>query len=177
MAARADIAVRAEAPADFEAIRTVHAEAFGRADEADLVERLRGDGEFVAALSAVCDGRVVGHIAFSRLPITAPGREITGAALAPLAVLPRLQRQGVGSALVRAGLRRCAELGIEAVVVLGHPTYYPRFGFSAALAQQLQAPFSGPAFMAQALVADALAGLREGGTVCYAAAFGIADST
>ena len=71
-----DIAIRPEAPADFEAIRTVHAEAFGQPDEADLVERLRDDGEFVAALSAVRDGHVVGHIVFSRLPIRAVNRKI-----------------------------------------------------------------------------------------------------
>ena len=170
-----DIAIRPEAPADFEAIRTVHAEAFGQPDEADLVERLRDDGEFVAALSAVRDGHVVGHIVFSRLPITAVNRKIAGAALAPLAVLPRWQRHGAGSVLVRSGLRHCAGLGIEAVVVLGHPTYYPRFGFSATLAQQLQAPFSGPAFMATALLPEAGEHLRNGATVRYARAFGTED--
>lgn len=163
------ISIRAEAPADVAAIRAVNSEAFGRADEADLVDRLRTDDVVVASLVAENAGRVVGHILFSRLPTSAEDREIVGAALAPVAVCPPVQRQGVGSALVRAGLQRCRDLHIEAVVVLGHPTYYPRFGFSAALARRLDAPFSGPAFMALALVPRAL---DAGGTVRYPAAFG-----
>ena len=166
----ARVSVRVETPADFAAVRIVNRKAFGQADEADLVERLRDDGEVVASLVAEVDNAVVGHILFSRLPIVASAREIAGAALAPVAVLPRFQRLGVGSALVRSGLRRCAESGCEAVVVLGHPAYYPRFGFSAALAERLDAPFSGAAFMALELVPGALAG---GGAVRYAAAFGV----
>ena len=164
-----NVSVRVETPDDFAAVRAVNREAFGQADEADLVERLRGDGEVVASLVAETGNAVVGHILFSRLPIVAGDREVAGAALAPVAVLPRFQRQGIGSALVRCGLRRCAELGSEAVVVLGHPGYYPRFGFSAALAERLDAPFSGAAFMALELVPGALA---DGGIVRYAAAFG-----
>ena len=164
------VSVRVETQADFAAVRAVNREAFGQADEADLVERLREDGEVVASLVAEVDNAVVGHILFSRLPIVASAREIAGAALAPVAVLPRFQRLGVGSALVRAGLRRCAESGSEAVVVLGHPAYYPRFGFSTALAERLDAPFSGAAFMALELVPGALA---DGGVVRYAAAFGV----
>ena len=164
----ARVSVRVETPDDFAAVRIVNREAFGQADEADLVERLRDDGEVVASLVAEVDNAVVGHILFSRLPIVASAREIAGAALAPVAVLPRFQRQGIGSMLIRCGLRHCAESGSEAVVVLGHPAYYPRFGFSAALARRLDAPFSGAAFMALELVPGALAG---GGTVRYAAAF------
>ena len=166
----AGVSVRVETPADFAAVRVVSREAFGQPDEADLVERLRGDGEVVASLVAEADNAIVGHILFSRLPIVASAREIPGAALAPVAVLPRFQGQGIGSALVRAGLRRCAESGSEAVVVLGHPAYYSRFGFSAALARRLDAPFSGAAFMALELAPGALA---DGGTVRYAAAFGV----
>lgn len=163
------ISIRSETPADLAAIRAVNGEAFGRGDEADLVDQLRTDGEVVASLVAQCAGRVVGHILFSRLPILAEHREIAGAALAPVAVRPSVQRQGIGSVLVRAGLRCCGDLGIEAVVVLGHPAYYPRFGFSAVLARRLSAPFSGAAFMALALTPGALNG---GGAVRYPAAFG-----
>ena len=161
--------IRAEAPGDVAAIREVHTQAFGQAAEAQLVDRLRHDGDFVASLVAARDRVIAGHVLFSQLRIVARDREIAAAALAPVGVRPRLQGQGTGSMLIRAGLKRCRELGVEAVVVLGHPDYYPRFGFSAALAGDLTAPYSGPAFMALELVPNCLAG---GGTVHYAAAFG-----
>ena len=161
--------IRAEVPADLPAIREVHTQAFGQADEAQLVDRLREDGDFVASLVAERDGGIVGHVLFGQLRIVAPDREVAAAALAPVAVRPPLQRQGLGSTLIRAGLVRCRELGIEAVVVLGHPAYYPRFGFSAALAERLTAPYSGPAFMALELAPNCLA---SGGAVHYPPAFG-----
>ena len=133
------------------------------------MDRLRDDGDFVASLVAERDRVIVGHVLFSRLRIAGPEREIEVAALVPVAVRPLSQRQGLGSTLIRAGLKRCREVGIEAVVVLGHPSYYPRFGFSAALAECLIAPYSGPAFMALELVPDCLA---SGGAVHYPPAFG-----
>lgn len=160
--------VRAEAPADAAAIRAVHRQAFGQAAEADLVDQLRADGDAIASLVVERDGSIVGHILFSRLPIVAPDRELAAAALAPVAVLPPFQRQGLGSMLIHAGLRQCRELDIDAVVVLGHPAYYPCFGFSAALAQRLAAPYAGPAFMALELAPNCLA---SGGSVHYPAAF------
>lgn len=161
-------AVRVEAPADAAAIRAVHRQAFGQAAEADLVDQLRADGDALASLVVERNGGIVGHILFSRLPIVAPDRALAAAALAPVAVLPPFQREGLGTMLIRAGLHECRELGIDAVVVLGHPVYYPRFGFSAALAQCLAAPYAGPAFMALELVPNCLAG---GGSVHYPAAF------
>jgi putative acetyltransferase len=114
---------------------------------------------------------IVGHILFSHLPVhAADGSIIRAAALAPMAVLPVHQRTGVGSALVRAGLQACAEGGAQAVIVLGHPEYYPRFGFSAEAARHLHAPFSGPAFMALEITPGVL---RGGGEVRYARAFGL----
>jgi putative acetyltransferase len=88
-----------------------------------------------------------------------------------MAVLPERQRQGIGSLLVQQGLRSCAEAGHRIVVVLGHPGFYPRFGFSSRLAERLKAPFSGPAFMALELVRGALDGV--GGEVRYPAPFGL----
>ena len=162
------VQVRAEDDADFGAIRTVNREAFGTVAEADLVDALRANGDAALSLVAESDSGVVGHVLFSDLPVRTSARDVAALALAPMSVLPRWQRRGVGSALVRAGLDRCREAGFEAVVVLGHPTYYPRFGFSARLAAPLQAPFSGPAFMALELVPGALS---AGGVVRYPDAF------
>lgn len=160
--------VRLEGHTDVDAIRTVNREAFGGQAEVELVDALRANGDAAVSLVAETDTDVVGHILFSHLPIRAPVAEVAAVALAPMSVLPESQRRGVGSALVRTGLDRCRNAGFEAVVVLGHPAYYPRFGFSAHLAEQLQAPFSGPAFMALELVPGAL---REGGVVRYPDAF------
>lgn len=158
--------LRDASPADSTAIRAAVMAAFGQPDEANLVDRLRADGDALVELVVEAEGRIVGHIMFSRLGIGA----ITGAALAPLAVVPAHQRRGIGEALTRAGLDRCRTLGVPAVVVLGHPDYYPRFGFDAALAVPLGAPFAGPSLMAIELTPGALAG---GGALRYAPAFGI----
>ena len=160
--------VRAERDADIAAIRTVNREAFGGEAEVELVDAVRANGDAAVSLVAETDTDVIGHILFSHLPIRAPGTEVAAVALAPMSVFPRWQRRGVGSALVRTGLDRCRNAGFAAVVVLGHPAYYPRFGFSTDLAEQLQAPFSGPAFMALELVPGAL---RDGGVVRYPDAF------
>ncbi len=162
-------AIREETEADRNGIREVNQRAFGRYDEADLVDRLRADGVVIVSLVAVIEGRIAGHILFSELPIETPSAVTPAAALAPMAVLPELQRRGIGSALVRRGLERCREKGRSIAIVVGHPEYYPRFGFSADLARNLRSPFSGPAFMAAELVPGALAGVA--GVVRYPAAF------
>ncbi len=158
-------------------MRAVNQRAFGRDDEADLVERLRADGDVVFELVATDGGEVVGHVLFSELAMVTSARDVRAVALAPLAVRPDRQRQGIGSALVRAGLEVCVRYGIEAVVVLGHVSFYPRFGFSAAKARRLSAPFSGDAFMALELVP----GVLDRGTARYAKRIleenGIADPT
>jgi putative acetyltransferase len=145
--------VRAETPEDREAVREVNRRAFGRDDEARLVDALRDGGYACLSLVAEEAGRVVGHVLFSDLPVVTQAGTLHALALSPLAVLPDRQRQGVGSCLVREGLRACAGAGHRVVVVLGHPDYYPRFGFSTQLARRLEAPFSGrPSFMALELV-------------------------
>ncbi len=161
------VTLRPAGESDHAAIRTVVAAAFGQADEADLVDRLRGDGDALVELVAEADGAVVGHVVFSRLATDTGARF---AALAPLSVLPGFQRDGLGMALMETGHALCAMAGIQAVIVLGHPAYYPRAGYSAEAAKTVSAPFSGPAFMGLALTPGAL---DSPVTVTYAAAFGL----
>jgi putative acetyltransferase len=163
--------IREERPSDVPHIRAVNTAAFGRSEEADLVDRLRADGEFVLSLVAEDAAGIQGHILFTRLSVVSAGTAIPAVALAPVAVLPERQKRGIGSALIREGLSRCQARGHSLCVVLGHADYYPRFGFSAELARRLEAPFSGPSFMALELKPGALAGVA---TVTYPAAFGIA---
>jgi putative acetyltransferase len=165
------VIVREERASDVEAIRNINRLAFGGDEEADLVDALRAGGHVIASLVATDGDAVVGHILFSPLAITTETGAIAAAALAPVAVLPEQQRRGIGSALIRRGLELCTDRGCVAVVVVGHPDYYPRFGFSAELARPLRAPFSGPAFMALELVPGSLSGVE--GTVRYAPPFGL----
>ena len=162
--------IRDAAPRDYAAIRAVLTHTFPADEEADLVEQLRADGEVLCELVEARDIAIQGHILYSPLAIERDGAVIRAAALAPVAVLPAFQGAGIGGELIRAGNARCAELALDAIVVLGHADYYPRFGFSAQIAESLQAPFSGPHFMALELKPGALKG---GGRVCYAKAFGV----
>lgn len=153
---------------DVPAIRQIIRHAFGQSAEADLVEALRADSDVLFELVHANDIALQGHILYSPLAIERDRQTLNAAALAPVAVLPAFQRGGIGSALIEAGNARCAGLGLAAILVLGYPAYYPRFGFSAEIAAPLQAPFSGPAFMGLELSPGALAG---GGRVRYAKAF------
>jgi putative acetyltransferase len=162
--------IRDVTASDYAAIRAVLRHAFPANEEADLVEQLRADGDVLVELVAASDAAIQGHILYSPLAIERNGAAIKAAALAPVAVLPAFQSEGIGGELIRAGNARCAGLGLDAIVVLGHADYYPRFGFSARMAESLQAPFSGPHFMALELKLGALTG---GGRVCYAKAFGV----
>lgn len=118
--------VRPVRPADFPAIRAVVAAAFGRAEEADMVDQVRAGGQLLFELTAEADGAVAGHVLFSRMTCE-PAAFVAG--LAPLAVAPGKQGRGIGGALVRQGLEACRELGTVGCVVLGAPAYYARFGF------------------------------------------------
>lgn len=163
--------IRTEHPDDHDAVRRVNEAAFGRADEADVVDRLRERAASYLALVAVDDGAVVGHIAFS--PVTLVGADlrlpapVTALGLAPMAVLPAFQRRGVGGALVRDGLAACRAGGVDAVFVLGHPTYYPRFGFAPAAERGIGNAYGAPpeAFMVVELRSGALDGAA--GTAHY----------
>src|SRR4030095_6702556 len=153
--------IRLETTADLEAIRNTNRFAFGQDAEAQLVDALRDGGCVRVSLVAEIDRQVVGHILFSSLPIITKTGTLSALALAPLAVLPAFQKQGIGSALARRGLELCKDQGHRIVVVLGHPEYYPRFGFSTKMAEHLDSPYSGRAsFMALELVAGALDGVE-----------------
>lgn len=154
------LTIRPETAADYAAVEKVVRQAFGRNTEADLVRRLRATPGYIPelALLAELDGRAAGQALFSRIRIETPAAVLPALTLAPLAVLPALQRRGIGSALMTAGLARCRELGHRVVVLFGHPEYYPRFGFERASLHGLRAPFDAPdeAFMVCGLDAGAL---------------------
>jgi putative acetyltransferase len=164
-----DVTVRAERPADAAAIRKVLVAAFPSDEEAVLVERLRAEGDLVAAFVAENDAKgVVGYIAFSRLTLgPEPGNAQAAVALGVLAVDPGSQRGGVGAALVRAGLGHLAGSAAHLVFVLGDPAYYRRFGFTVDMARGFRSVYSGPHYMALALSP----GTPREGTIDYPAAF------
>jgi putative acetyltransferase len=151
--------IRAETPEDAAAIRRVNELAFGQPAEADLVERLRH--ACGAGLSLVADdGGIVGHILFTPVTVEGASGGVVGMGLAPMAVLPDCQRRGVGSELVRRGLDLLRERGCPFVVVVGHPEYYPRFGFEPASKHRLASQWGSipeAAFMVLVLNADRMA--------------------
>jgi putative acetyltransferase len=157
------IVVRAERAEDAGAVRRVNELAFGRAGEADLVDALRADAHPHVSLVAVEEGEggeVVGHIFYSPVTVEPEAAGLLLMGLGPMAVLPRVQKRGVGARLIREGLEECRRLGCAAVVVLGHPTYYPRFGFVPASRLGLCCTYDVPdeVFMAQELTPGALDG-------------------
>ncbi len=163
--------VRAEKPEDIDAVRQVNVAAFGRENEADLVDQLRGVASTFSFV-AVESEQIVGHIFFS--PVEVEGEsadDLLILGLAPVAVLPDCQRQGIGSLLIQYSLEECARLGFQAVVVLGYPEYYPRFGFTPAKKKGLKCEYtvSDEAFMVLELESRALKGCV--GTVKYRSEF------
>jgi putative acetyltransferase len=153
------------------AIREVNLAAFPSAEEADLVDALRASDAWIDGLSIVADdseGTVVAHALLTRCHVDgAPAL-----ALAPCAVLPRVQRTGAGSAAIRAGLDAARALGENLVIVLGHPAYYPRFGFIPASALGIHASFEVPDEALMALALDPCAETPRG-TIAYPAPFGV----
>jgi putative acetyltransferase len=154
------IAIRPAKPEDWPAIVEINDAAFEGPGESALIAALERSGRPVISLLALADTVPVGHIFFSPVRIQSPGRPIPSAALAPMAVSPPFQSRGVGSQLVEAGLRECRDQGYELVVVVGHPDFYQRFGFSPAAGAGLESVYSGAgdAFMVIELTAGALEG-------------------
>lgn len=165
------LTIRPESPEDIPGIHRVNELAFGRAGEADLVDALREEARPFLSLVAEQDGQVVGHICFTPVTIESDEGSFTALGLAPMAVLPGLQNEGIGSQLVRKGLEECRRIGHDVVVVLGHSEYYPRFGFLPASSRGLRCEYPVPdeVFMAVELSPDALAGRT--GLVKYHPAF------
>jgi putative acetyltransferase len=154
--------IRPERLADADAVRAVTTAAFGQPDEARIVDRRRERAQTYVSLVATDGDAVIGHILFTSVTLRGDEASHTVMALAPMSVLPAWQRRGVGSALVRAGLTACRDAGHDVVVVVGHPDYYPRFGFVRArpLGLTSEPPFPDEAFMVAELAPGALRGRR-----------------
>ncbi len=162
--------IRLEQPADVAAVHAVNQSAFETSAEADLVDSLRARAKPIISLVADDHGTIVGHILFSPVMLTGHGG-LALMGLAPMAVVPARQRRGIGSALIRGGLDRCRQYACDAIVVLGHPEYYPRFGFAPASAFGLTSEYDVPdeVFMVLELNQGVLRG--KSGVIRYHAAF------
>jgi putative acetyltransferase len=165
--------IRSEKTEDYQSIYNVNKFAFKGEVEAKLVNNLRKTEGFIPELSlvAINDGEVIGYILFSVIHIQTNGKTVPVLGLAPMAVLPKHQKQGIGSMMIREGLIKCKELGYKAVILVGHPNYYPRFGFSPAKEKGLKLPFDVPdeAFMVFEIIPQALADIK--GMVVYPSEF------
>jgi putative acetyltransferase len=165
------IIIRQETKDDFKEIFEVNHIAFGQDNEAKLVDTLRNNKSvFITELSIVAtvNNRIVGHILFTRIKIKDNNGNLhESLGLAPMAVRPELQKNGIGGQLVRQGLDVAKDLGFTSVIVLGHENYYPKFGFEQAGKWDIKAPFDVPSnvFMAIELVNDGLKNIS--GTVIY----------
>jgi putative acetyltransferase len=151
--------IRLEQRDDLVAVRETNEQAFGTTTEARLVDRLRGSADSISLVATVGNW-VVGHILFTPVSIE-PNINVRVAGLAPMAVRPEYQRAGIGSELIRAGLDQCRRRGYAAVVVVGHPEFYRRFGFKPGHTKGLKCEFPVPAeaFMALELIESALTGI------------------
>jgi putative acetyltransferase len=166
--------VRPESFSDYQAIDELLKSAFGGEEESQLVRSLRASDDYVPDLALVAEenGKVVGHTVFSYVTLK-NDEEFRVLALAPMAVVPELQKRGIGGALVEAGLQRANERGEPLVIVVGHPTYYPRFGFESARRYGIEPPsanFPDDAFMVRRLSRYSE---RHRGRVVYPPAFGM----
>jgi putative acetyltransferase len=156
------ISIRRERPEDIAAVRAVNEAAFEQTTEADISDALRDVCPDVLSLVAESDGETVGHILFSPVTIEGGSQSRQGMGLAPMAVTPDRQRQGIGSELVQAGLEILRKQGCPFVIVLGHPAFYPRFGFVPASRYGLRCQWEGvpnAAFLVLVLDSSSMAGV------------------
>ncbi|XGC81062.1 GNAT family N-acetyltransferase [Bdellovibrio bacteriovorus] len=176
-----ELTITPETPFDYEGISKVVLDAFSAAeftdgDEHNLVRRLRDSRAYIPelALVAKADGVIAGHILFTKIKIhCAGGKIIESLALAPVSVHPKFQRKGIGASLIKEGHRLAQKLGYSSVILVGHPGYYPRFGYVKASQFGISAPFDVPddAFLAVELTEGALKDVS--GKVEYPPEFGI----
>lgn len=155
--------IRSERSDDIPAIRAINEAAFGPPAEGAVVDAIRAGCTDMLSLVAEEEGEVVGHILFSPASATGPDGPVVGMGLAPMAVAPGRQRQGIGSDLVRAGLDVLRQRGCPFVIVLGHAEYYPRFGFEPASRHGLACQWDGvpdDVFLALMFDADAMDGVQ-----------------
>ncbi len=164
--------IRKEQSSDIEAIWKVNAEAFETEAEANLVDALRKSGVRYISLVYEENKALIGHIFFTPVDLIGSATGILLMGLAPMAVIPARQKQGIGSALVKAGIQECISEGYDALVVLGHPDYYPKFGFVPSVEYGITSEYNVPedVFMVLELKKDSLKGKR--GSVNYHKAFG-----
>lgn len=157
------INIREEKPADHDAIRLVNDKAFGQPQEGNVIEKIRNIGCRILSLVAEVDHKIVGHIFFSPVKIDERPEIAHGMGLAPMAVLPGYQEQGIGMQLIREGIRMLKEQGVPFIVVLGHAAYYPKSGFEPASKHGLKCQWPGvpdEAFMALILDEEKMKNVR-----------------
>jgi putative acetyltransferase len=167
--------IRTEKPEDLEAVRNLNIAAFGRENEANLVDRLRGIGSTFSFVAVQSD-RIAGHLFFSLVTVEGKcSKNLSVLGLAPVAVVPNYQRQGIGTRMIREGLEECGRSGFQAVVVLGHPHFYSRFGFIPASRNSLRCEYDVPdeAFMVLELESGALQDCSP--TVKYRSEFSLCE--
>ena len=164
--------IRKEKDSDKEKIWKVNAEAFESEAEANLVNALRDSGISFISLVAEEDEGIIGHILFTPVELIGDAAGLKLMGLAPMAVLPKLQRKGIGSQLVKTGIENCATQGYDAIVVLGHPEYYPKFGFVSSVKYGIKSEYDVPdeTFMVLELKESSLR--NKNGIIKYHAAFG-----
>jgi putative acetyltransferase len=173
--------IRSETGADHAVIAELNRRAFGGELEAELIDRLRAEKLVLSSLVSVdAYDRILGHILFSRVIIQTKPQPTKGtlsappvavASLGPMCVAPEMQRHGIGSALVRHGIRACRRMDQDAIIVVGHPTFCSEMGFTREVVRHLESPYAGEAFMGLELVPGALSSIR--GQVVYPSAFAV----
>jgi len=163
--------IREEQLSDIEKVYEINSDAFGRDNEPNLVNALRARLSSYISLVADDNANVIGHIMFTPVELSGSEDKLKIMGLAPLAVLSNYQSKGVGSKLVQEGIERCKSQGYDAIVVLGHPNYYPKFGFIPSVSYGIKSEYevSDEKFMVLELVLDSLKG--SGGVIKYHDAF------